>query len=74
MHPQDVPKTTFGIHEVWNEFLVMPSGLKKFSFLFQVLINYIFKPFVRKFIMTLFDECLIYSNLFDKHLSHLWKT
>ena len=41
---------------------------------FQALMNHVFKPYLRKFILIFFDDILIHSPTDDLHLSHLRTT
>jgi len=68
---EDVEKTVFRSRYGHYEYVVMPFGVTNAPTLFMDYMNWIFRPFLDKFVMVFTDDILIYSRTHEEHAKHL---
>jgi len=67
----DVQKTAFRSRYGHYEYVVMPFGVTNAPAAFMDYMNWIFRPFLNKFIVVFINDILIYSNTQEEHAEHL---
>jgi len=69
--PEDIPKMAFMTRYGQYEFTVMPFGLTNAHAAFIYLMNWVFRPYLDKFVVVFIYDILIYSKTEEKHSEHL---
>lgn len=69
MAEEDIHKTSFVTHMGLFEYLVMSFGLTNGPPSFQALMNFLFG--MLKFVVTFFDDILVFSKSLEEHKDHL---
>jgi hypothetical protein len=71
MVEDDEYKTAFKTHHGQFQFHVMPFGLTNAPSTFQCVMNSVFAPLIRKYVLVFMDDILVYSPDLPSHLTHL---
>jgi hypothetical protein len=64
-------KTAFQTHSGHYECCVMPYGVTGGPATFQIVMNVLLEPLLRKCAVVFIDDILIYSKTWDDHLQHI---
>ena len=67
----DVPKNSFQTRYGHYEFLVISFGLTNAPAAFMDLMNWVFRPFLDRFVIVFIDDILVYPRSEEEHAMHL---
>ena len=70
---EDVEKTAFRTHRGLFQFKRLPFGLRNGPSIFQRVMQSILAPYLWIFCLVYIDDIVIYSKLYEEHLTHLDK-
>ena len=68
---EDVPKTAFRTPFGHYQFKVLIEGLTNAPATFQTVMNDIFKPYIRDFVVVYLDDIMVYSKTLEDHKKHV---
>lgn len=68
---EDIAKTAFQTHHGHYEYKVMPYGVTGGPATFQHIVNTRLASILRKFVVVLMDDILIYNKTWADHLDHI---
>ena len=68
---EDVPKTAFRTPFGHYQFKVLIEGLTNAPATFQTVMNDIFKPYIRDFVVVYLDDIMVYSKTLKDHKKHV---
>ena len=71
MKEEDVQKTAFRTRYGRYEYSVMPFSVTNAQGVFMEYMNYIFYPYLDRFVVVFIDDILVYSKSEEEHAEHL---
>ena len=74
MKPEHIEYTTFTTEFGNYFFLVIPFGLMNAPLTFQRLVDQVFTPSEKNFILVYIDDIIIFSRTWSEHLEHIKQT